>query len=114
MVRCEIWDFGESVCQNRQTRFLSITLDCCIDAMASFIHLSFFLFAALRPFYLSGVDAVPSCPHCHGNLPSCTFGTTDGSCPCDVDVASNAKAISEGSGSLSLSNLVDNRYIKMF
>ena len=103
---------GNLVCQNRQTRLLSITLDCCIDAMASFFHV-FYLFAALWPsLFLAGVEAV-DCPHCHGNLASCTF-TSDGKCPCVVDVAANAKVISDGIGKLTLTNLIENRFMKMF
>ena len=55
-----------------------------------------------------------TCPHCHGHFSSCTFDDAGGSCPTIRLVGENAAALAAGAGTLSLSDIIPCRYLKMF
>ena len=55
-----------------------------------------------------------TCPHCHGHFSSCNFDEAGGSCPTVRLVGENAAVLAAGTGSLSLSDIIPCRYLKMF
>ena len=62
-------------------------------------------------FIISSVHSV--CPHCFGNFASCDYATTK-KCPSVDDVTTNAAVILAGVGSLTLKNVLKNRYLRLF
>ena len=64
-------------------------------------------FSALAP-----VGAV-TCPHCFGNLASCTYGD-DAKCP-TIDVpTANAAIVAAGVGALTIAKIIKPRFLRMF
>ena len=62
---------------------------------------------------LPSVDAAP-CPHCHGNAPSCTYGTNN-KCPLITIVAQNAAfVVGATTVALTLANLIRPRFLRAF
>ena len=59
-------------------------------------------------------NVVGVCPHCNGHFASCTYDNVDGTCPTIRVVAENAAAFVAGHGSISLSDIIPCRYLKMF
>ena len=59
-------------------------------------------------------NVVGVCPHCNGHFASCTYDEADGTCPTIRVVAENAAAFVAGHGSISLSDIIPCRYLKMF
>ena len=69
-------------------------------------------FASLLFFLLQTVDTV--CPHCQGNSASCTWTPTSPTCPTIAGVEANTAIVVAGAGALSISSLVNTRFLKMF
>ena len=81
----------------------------CFGAMPPF---SFFFFGALWLFLILE-PALAGCPHCSGNLGSCTF-STDQKCPLLGAISANAAVVAQGVGALALANVLKPRFLRLF
>ena len=63
-------------------------------------------------FLLQTVDTV--CPHCQGNFASCTWTSASPTCPTVAGVEANTAIVVAGAGALSISTLINTRFLKMF
>ena len=106
-------------CHNHHTRLRKLcqeleretaqTLSRIFGAMPS---ISLFLFGTLFFFFLFE-PIFAGCPHCSGNLASCTFDTNQ-KCPLLGAVTHNMTVVAAGVGVLSLANVIKPRFLRLF